>query len=134
MKFVMSLMALVLSASVSHALTLKDVVVGLDYSDGPEAQLSYPCTSYQDIVSCNDLVTLNYLCRITLDVSLERGLTCTVAKGERVQFGVIKNDSLHADWTLPGTGHMKVEYDMERVKLVEEKTANGSSKWKVQVD
>jgi hypothetical protein len=114
---------LALQSIAAQALTLNDVVIAEDNSDG-EAATQFPCRKYMSAIFCDNRLILESKCSETLQIK-DNTIACRIATGELVQFAKIQSESRFADDTAPGIFGYKVSFT-SRASLLELKTPNGN--------
>lgn len=122
--------ALILTAFRANALNLNDIVLGVDMTDF-ELTTIFPCSSYQNIMFCNDQIVLEKTCAQTLEVSRTNGtLSCKSLSGKIEIFARVDNSTFFADPTNGGTGGYHLNYS-KNVSLKEFTTPNAKTEWQI---
>lgn len=122
--------ALTFTMSVSHAIELRNIVLAEDLNDSP-AILSFPCSSYLDVVFCSNQLILEKGCKNTLKISPD-GLSCQALDGNFVKFATVNLKSRFEDSTMNGQFAYTLNFS-NRVVLIEFTTPNGNTEYQLHV-
>lgn len=123
--------ALFLNLSASHALELRDIVLGEDVSESPTIH-SFPCSQYIDVVSCGaGFLALEKNCKETLKID-KQALSCRSLSGDTVVFAQVLTNTRFADETFGGSYGYKLNFS-PRVSLVSFTTPNGNTEYQIVV-